>query len=150
MCRSIKRLEPLLQGILALKKVEKIAEEELEKILLDATEQPIQRPRKGQKKYYAGKKKCHTIKTEVQITSKGRILDISKPAPGSEHDFSMRKRGKPLPEKSEVLADSGYQGLDKIHKKTRIPKRKKKGKEGSLIDIAYNRKLAGERIFCGT
>ncbi len=46
----------------------------------------------GQKKYYSGKKKRHTIKTELQITSKGKIVNISKSVPGSMHDFKLRKK----------------------------------------------------------
>ena len=37
-CRSIKRLEPLIERIAALEKMPKIKEEELKEILLDCTE----------------------------------------------------------------------------------------------------------------
>ncbi|WP_416375065.1 transposase family protein [Spiroplasma poulsonii] len=36
-------------------------------IIIDATETPIQRPKKRQKQSYSGKKKKHTIKTQVII-----------------------------------------------------------------------------------
>ena len=98
-----------------------MSEEELETLIIDATEQEITRPQKGQKKYYSGKKKRHTIKTELQITIKGRIVNLSKSVPGSMHDFKLRKKSDHIPRSSRALADSGYQGLQHIHKKAKIP-----------------------------
>ena len=57
-------------------------EPELEELIIDGTEQPIQRPRKGPKKYYCGKKKRRRLKTEIGITAKGQIKSVSKSAPG--------------------------------------------------------------------
>ena len=36
-------------------------------IIVDATETPIERPEKQQQKHYSGKKKHHTIKTQLII-----------------------------------------------------------------------------------
>jgi hypothetical protein len=55
--RAIRRLEPLLLGIIKLQKSQKISEEEASMLLIDATEQSISRPKKFQKNYYSGKKK---------------------------------------------------------------------------------------------
>jgi hypothetical protein len=40
----------------------------VEQLIIDATEQPIQRPknRKKQKKCYSGKKKTHTLKKQIR------------------------------------------------------------------------------------
>jgi hypothetical protein len=48
----------------------KLTEEEISYYLIDATEQEINRPKKGQKKYYSGKKKKHTIKNQIIINDK--------------------------------------------------------------------------------
>jgi len=117
--RGISKLEPLLSKVCHIKKCRTLSEEELETLIVDATEQEINRPKKEQKKYYSGKKKRHTIKTEVQITGKGRIVNISKSVPGSMHDFKLRKKSDQIPRSSRVLADSGYQGLKHIHKKAK-------------------------------
>ncbi|MBA3814457.1 MAG: hypothetical protein H0X26_08255 [Alphaproteobacteria bacterium] len=50
----------------------------MEEIIIDATEQQIERLKKGQKAFYSGKKKCHTNKTEIRITPSGRIIHVSK------------------------------------------------------------------------
>ncbi|ETO91713.1 MAG: hypothetical protein P857_885 [Candidatus Xenolissoclinum pacificiensis L6] len=59
--------------------------------------------------YYSGKKKPHTIKTDVRINDKGRIVQVSKSYPGSIHDFKLFKQQEFPPQDSTVLVDSGYQ-----------------------------------------
>ncbi len=51
--------------VVHIEKKREISSEDAEYLILDATEQPIQRPKKGQKKYYSGKKKRHTVKTSM-------------------------------------------------------------------------------------
>ena len=63
--RSIKRIEKIVIQVVHIEKKREISSEDAEYLILDATEQPIQRPKKGQKKYYSGKKKRHTIKTNM-------------------------------------------------------------------------------------
>ena len=53
-CRLIKRLEPLLAKIMSISKPRKLSKEEVESLIIDATEQPIERPKKRQKPYYSG------------------------------------------------------------------------------------------------
>jgi len=55
--RAIKKLEPILVKAVAIKKDRTLSADDLTVVLIDATEQPINRPKKGQKKYYSGKKK---------------------------------------------------------------------------------------------
>ncbi len=38
---------------------------------------------------YSGKKKQHSLKTELCIDSQGPIVSLSKSYPGSKHDFAM-------------------------------------------------------------
>ncbi len=70
-CRIIQKLEPILATVMAISKRKHLSKDRKNPIL-DATEQPIERPKKGQKPHYSGKKKCHTIKTELRINPKGR------------------------------------------------------------------------------
>ena len=76
-------LEPLVARVTGIKEDRTLRQDDLEVLLIDATEQRIERPVRGQRKFYSGKKKCHTIKTEIQITEKGRIVAVSKPFPGA-------------------------------------------------------------------
>jgi len=76
-CRIIQTLEPILANVMAISKCKHLSQEEVETLIVDATEQPIERPKKGQKPYYSGKKKRHTVKTEIRVTKKGRIVHVS-------------------------------------------------------------------------
>ena len=80
----------------------------------------------------------HGLTREVICTAQAR---------GPLHDFALYKRSKVEPHESlEVLADSGYQGLDKLHAKSRTPRRKPRG--GQLTDEQKrsNRELASRRV----
>jgi len=60
-------------------------------ILIDVTETPIERPKKGQKQYYSGKKKQHTLKCQVladRDTAQIICLFFGK---GCRHDFHLFK-----------------------------------------------------------
>ena len=144
--RSIKRLEPILAQVVAIKKERKLSHKEVEELIVDCTEQPIQRPKKRQKQYYSGKKKRHTIKTEIQVNRKGRIIKVSKPHAGKKHDMQIRKESGILPQDCEVYGDSGYQGLRDTHKKAKIPIKKSKNRPLNNTSKAYNRALAHIRI----
>ena len=63
------------------------------------------------------------------------------------HDFALYKRSRVEPHESlEVLADSGYQGLSKLHEKSQTPR--KKPRRGELTDEqkSNNRELARRRV----
>lgn len=145
-CRIIQKLEPLLAGEMAFVKAKHLSQEEVESLIIDATEQPIERPKRNQKSYYSGKKKRHTIKNEIRITSKGRIVHVSRPRRGSMHDFALHKEEPPLPPHSRAYVDSGYQGLDKIHKAIELPYKATKTKPLDEEEKEYNRALSRFRV----
>lgn len=145
-CRLIKRLEPLLARVMAIPKVKNLSKEEAESLILDVTERPIERPKKGQKVYYSGKKKRHTIKTEIRITENKRIVHVSKCRPGSVHDFAIYKSEPPVPRGTTAYADSGYQGLDKLHPDTEIPYKASKNKPLDAEEREYNTGLSSFRV----
>jgi len=45
-----------------------------------------------------------------------------------------------------LLVDSGYQGLQKKHKETKLPRKKTKKKPLSKEDKKYNRQLSSARV----
>ena len=66
---------------------------------------------------------------------------------GKEHDFRLFKNSKlRLREDIECLGDKGYQGIHKIHAKSRIPKKKPRGGELSREDKKSNQELAKIRV----
>ena len=66
---------------------------------------------------------------------------------GKEHDFELLKKSrvKFLPE-NKVLADSGYQGFQKIHSNTVLPKKNTKLKKLSPTEKTANADLSSERV----
>lgn len=145
-CRNIRTLEPILARVMAISKTRNLSQEEVEDLIIDATEQPIERPSKGQKAFYSGKKKRHTNKTEIRITPKGRIVHISKTKPGSVHDFTLYKAEPPVPRDTRSWVDLGYLGMDKKHQKTEIPFKASKKKPLDAEDKAYNQTLSRLRV----
>jgi hypothetical protein len=49
---------------------------------------------------------------------------------------------------TEILADSGYQGIQKLHRKSRTPKKKSRKKPLTSDDKQLNRELSSRRVFC--
>lgn len=145
-CRNIQTLEPILAQVMAITKTRHLRQEEVEELIIDATEQPIERPQKGQKAFYSGKKKRHTNKTEIRTTPSGRIVHVSKTRPGAVHDFALYKEEAPPLKSVTVFADSGYQGLDKLHARTEIPFKASKNKPLDQEDKAYNQALSRIRV----
>lgn len=146
MCRALKRIEPLAQRLLGVKRTIQMNAQEAQALLLDCTEQQIERPSRGQKRWYSGKKKRHTIKTEMVMAENGKIVAISRPAPGSRHDLAIRRGGAALPSKAHVYADSGYQGLQTDHPNLEIPYKRSKTKPLSAEERAYNHALSRFRV----
>ena len=61
---------------------------EFAEVITDATEQQRRRPpQHTQRRWYSGKKKRHTVKTQITINSAGRILLVSGSVPGRCHDY---------------------------------------------------------------
>jgi IS5 family transposase len=121
--------------------------QEAEVFVLDVTESPCERPKKKQKQYYSGKKKRHTLKSQILTTLEGKILSI-KIDKGRIHDFKLFKKSKAAKKikNNKVLADSGYQGIAKICPNAKIPKKKTKKNSLSKEDKKSNKELARERI----
>lgn len=66
---------------------------------------------------------------------------------GRQHDFKLLKESNVrFQHTTEVLADSGYQGLQKTHANTRSPKKKTKNTPLTKQEKKENRALSSERI----
>ncbi len=145
-CRHIQRLEPMLAEAPKIKENRILAQSDLETIIIDATEIQTQRPLRHQRQYYCGKKKKHSLKIEIMTDTRGEILSISKVVPGRIDDFKLRKQSDNIPRNITVLADSGYQGLQKIHPKTILPYKRRRKCGLSPEEQAHNRAFASKRI----
>jgi len=87
---------------------------DLAEVVTDATEQPRRRPpRAVQRHYYSGKRKRHTLKTQLTVSRRGRILDVQGPFPGRVHDYTIFKRTRMaarVPPEAKLYLDRGYDG----------------------------------------
>lgn len=145
-CRALRRIEKPARRILGVKRTIRVTKEEALALLIDATEQPVQRPQRKQKCWYSGKKKRHTIKAEIITTEAGRIVSVSKSAPGTVHDITIRRRGPPLPKNARIYADSGYQGYQNDHPSLEIPYKSSKKHPLTKDEKEYNHALSRFRV----
>lgn len=145
-CRSLRRIETVARRRLGVKRIISVSEDEAKALLIDATEQPVERPQRKQACWYSGKKKHHSIKNEIITTQAGRIVSVSPSAPGTVHDLTIRRRGPPLPKNARGYADSGYQGYQEDHSAIDIPYKKPRKGQLSKDEKQYNHALSRFRV----
>ena len=98
----------------------RIDPDDLEAVFVDATEQPVNRPKRKQRRSYSGKKKRHTVKHQVVVTRKRkgpgekqrvRIKAVSKAAKGRVHDKKVYDRSRlRIPAGCRSRATAGTRG----------------------------------------
>lgn len=67
---------------------------------------------------------------------------------GKRHDFHLFKEsGVCFSPETEAIVDTGYQGLQKIHSRTTIPKKKSKKNPLTPADKDSNQNIARDRVF---
>lgn len=121
-------------------------------VIVDTFEQRVQRPRDRATAdtYYSGKKKQHTLKTQVAIDERdGRIVDLPPSVPGPTNDLALlRKSGllARLPDGVGALGDLAYVGLAALHPQGATPRRKPRGQPRPAEDLRYNTAFARRRV----
>ena len=121
--------------------------------LLSAGQKKVRKGRKTknrnnrQKRYYSGKKKRHTIKTQIVLDAQTSKIISVQSGRGREHDFKLFKRSSlPIHQDIEAIVDSGYTGIQKIHAKSQIPKKRSKKKPLTKEDKHHNRDISSKRV----
>ena len=129
------------------KKILYPSQNEIETVAVDVSEHEIERPQKKQKKYYSGKQKYHTIKSQVLADTKSTEIICTAFSNEKTHDFSLFKKSKlRMNEELELLSEKGYQGIKKIHTNSRTPLKKIKNKKLTQAEKVLNWQLAKDRI----
>lgn len=143
-------------------------------VVIDAKEQRLQRPQTKkpvasqegeetdhasakpaanvQKPYYSGKKKCHTLKTQIGVRPDGTIVAVSDSVPGgANHDLTLLRQSRLLDQLDTgeaAMMDKGYDGITKDYPDTPLYLPFKARRNHPLTDEQkeYNRFLSKHRI----
>jgi DDE superfamily endonuclease/Helix-turn-helix of DDE superfamily endonuclease len=130
------------------------------RVVIDSKEQRVYRPGGGharQKPYYSGKKKAHTVKTQLAVSPEGVIVSVSPGVPGSVNDVRLlRQTGRlgRLADGEQAMTDKGYEGAENDHPDApggypgRVVRPKKDRKRSPLTDAdkAANRVVSRHRV----
>lgn len=135
-------------------------------LVIDAKEQRVQRPggndeqgHSRQRPFYSGKKKAHTLKTQVAVSPDGAFQSVGRSVPGSVHDLTLLRRSGLLHriEKAEAaMMDKGYDGITTPDPKQPdrngpprtcyLPHKARRGHPLTQQQKAYNAHLSKYRI----
>lgn len=118
---------------------------EVDYLIIDSFETPVKRPslNEQQRRVYSGKKKQHTMKTQVITDADGEIVNLNAGHSGPKSDIKLYRetdlaegwRDKPK------LGDKAYVGEDIL-----TPKKKPKGGALPVEEKAANKALSAKRI----
>ncbi len=150
-CRTVYKIENVLISsrkfsLPGKKELLKMSSQE-DLVVMDVMESPIEKPTRGQKKFFSGKQGEHTLKTQIVVSQKnGQVICLGH-GKGRIHDFRLFKTsGVRFGELLKVIADKGYQGIKKIHQLSETPIKKLKGKKLTKEQKQSNRQLNRLRI----
>lgn len=123
-------------------------------VVIDSFEQQVQRPldRQEADRWYSGKKKMHTIKSQVTVNGQtGELCAVSESVKGPTADMTLLKDSQVLewvPEGVGKEGDLAYVGISELpggqHGAT--PRRKPRNKPRPPEDVAFNKAFAQRRI----
>lgn len=115
-------------------------------VVVDVGESPIQRPKKKQRPCYSGKKKRHTLKTQLIVDKKSKKIICVAVSKGSAHDLKVFRQSRTgIHAGTQVLADSGYQGIQELHPNCTLPIKGSKKKPLGKPEKAHNRQVGSRR-----
>jgi hypothetical protein len=82
-----------------------------------------------QKHFYSGKKKRHTLKSQIVVDKKTKKVICTSFSNGKKHDFRLFKESRVRWTKNRCgVTDSGYTGIQKLQSSTKLPKKSSKKK----------------------
>ena len=140
------RMLDILVRVLPMNSKKELLRSNLDSVVIDVTEQPIERPKQQQHQYYSGKK-CHTLKVQLIICWVSlQILSVIC-RKSKVHDFRILKESRlAINRETEKLADGGYQGIDKVYPNSVSPVKRSRNKPLSDAERRFNEALSRRRI----
>lgn len=119
----------------------------LNEVVIDVTEQPIERPKQQQRQYDSGKKKCHTIKVQLIVCWVSLQMLSVVCREGIIHGFRILKEScLAIHRDTEKTADLGYQGIDKVYPNSVIPVKRSRKQPLSAAERRFTKELSRRRI----
>lgn len=142
-CGYFTKVRPCVEQVfdIPIKKTD-LREEQILTLIVDATEQRTERRGKGSG--YSGKKKAETIKTQVVVIKKGKVVHASESVPGNIHDKKLFDQSKvKLPDNAK--GDLAYLGTNitiphkssKLHALTKTQQRFNKRHSHARIIVEH-------------
>ncbi len=119
---------------------------------IDCTEQQIPRPtdnKRRKKEYYSGKKKRHTVKTQLMVNNHGIIIHKVDYKKGRRNDYDIDKKNHSITPKEVVnVFDLGSLCVEKdlSEQLSSIPYKKKRNLELSQKEMESNKNHSKKRI----
>ena len=160
--RWLHKLQPVLEAALGRemmlpeRQVKSMAEfierfPEVERVILDGVERPIQRPQDSerQRRTYSGKKKRNTRKQIGACDQNKRILVLTPTHDGKFHDKCLLDCSilvEHIPDEVPIQADLGFKGLEEEYENIHLPHKKPRGGQLSEAQKEENRVFNGERV----
>ena len=96
---------------------------------------------------YSGKKKRHTQKTQVIADKASQKIVCTVFDKGHRHDFKIFKDSRIcFREDTKCVADTAYQGIQKLHGNSELPKKKSKKNPLTKEDKKQNHRISSTRI----
>ncbi|HEY9655108.1 MAG TPA: transposase family protein [Crinalium sp.] len=140
--RKLRRLEAFLEAFPG-----------VERVMIDGTERPIQRPQDPEQQtlHYSGKKRRQTRKHLAAVDQRKRVLVLSKAREGKLHDKKLHDEediAGSIPDDIQIELDLGFLGVDKQYDNIRIPHKKPRGGALTEAQKADNRRLSQSRVVC--
>lgn len=122
-------------------------------IIIDGTDFGIEKPScdKAQRPFYSGKRKAHTTKTIAVTDGTSNLLWATPMVPGATHDLTALRDANLAAHLGDsgldVLADSGFQGLQNEVATIELPTRRRRGDRTlTRVDRFFNTVLARARV----
>lgn len=100
-----------------------------------------------QRHYYSGKKKRHTLKSQVVVDKRSSKIICTNFCNGKKHDFKLFKDSRVRWVKKICgIVDSGYTGIKNLQYHSRLPKKRSARKILTKDEKQMNRNIASERV----
>jgi hypothetical protein len=109
--------------------------------------QRIKNRNNKQKLYYSGKKKRHTLKSQIVVCKSTQKILCTSFCNGKKHDFKLFKESKVRwIHEIHAIADTGYLGIKRLQNTSLLPKKRSKKMPLTKEEKQENRRISVQRV----